>query len=290
MSALLLPRRALLRGGAALLAAPAIAGPARAARSGFSTSNYLTLGAAPAEAAPLTLFGWYKTTAAGANQMIVSVSDTTKVDGNTCMCLRVNGSNQVGIFEADGTTTATAACTPTITASTWQTAMGQFIGLSSRACLMNGGSKATNATTLVTGSTKNNTSIGVRVSSGAPTQNFQGTLGEIAVWKSVRSDFEAAALAGGVPVYTIAWPDLVAYVPLWGITSPEADLAALAHVWTITGSLSKADNPPMTFPHRRRSALMGDALLAFLETKDKLSAAARAHDAACHRAFYGVAA
>jgi hypothetical protein len=290
MSALL-TRRTLIRGGAGLVCAPAIIGTARAARGGFSASNYLGSSTAPVTAPPLSIAAWCYTSTVSSLQCAVSICGLADGSGVNNFDIGVAATGAARAYEGGSAgTSGTASASASFPTGSWGSILGVFTSSSARAVYSQGGNVGTNSTA-VSAHTPTGVGIGVRRLSGTPLQPFgaggTGLIGEVAVWNAARSGLEAAALASGVPAYWVAPSSLVWYLPLWGIASPEPDLSGHANSATITGSLSKADNPPITFYRGRRlGALHGDGLAAFLERKDRLSQAERLAEIERAAAFY----
>lgn len=80
----------------------------------------------------------------------------------------------------------------------------------------------------------------------APTFCFAGSVAEVAVWNSVLSNNEVATLATVCPD-SVHRSSLVAYYPLYGMSSPEPDLSGAANNGTVTGT-TLANHAPCSRP------------------------------------------
>jgi len=96
----------------------------------------------------------------------------------------------------------------------WNHACGVFTSNTLRASYLNGGNKATNATSRVFPSTANVTTIGVRHRGGAFANYMDGVIAEAGIWNVALTDAEVASLAAGFSPLFVRPASLVAYWPL----------------------------------------------------------------------------
>lgn len=70
-------------------------------------------------------------------------------------------------------------------------------------------------------------------------------MADVAIWNAALSPAEVGALAKGVSPLLIRPANLKGYWPLWGASSPEADLSGNGNAATITGTVNAADHGPV---------------------------------------------
>lgn len=223
------------------------------ARTGWSTSNYLSASDAAATAPPLTMAAWGLVTGAvGTNMTIMTLTTATGGSGQDLHALQLDGSTSGRVRATSNDTggAASAVATAAPSANTWFHAAGVWSATNSRAAFLNGGNKGTN-TTSKTVPSSNRTAIGVN-GIATPGQAFSSTglLAEAAIWNAALTDAEIAVLATGVSPLAVRPGSLVAYWPLIGKNSPENNLRS-GGTMAITGSLSAAAHPRIIMPPRQ---------------------------------------
>jgi hypothetical protein len=153
------------------------------------------------------------------------------------------------IFDATGHVQAESNAGSTVVAATtvaaastnaWCHAAATFASATSRAAFLNGGSKATNATSRAP-SGINRCQIGILSNTF---NTFTGNVGEVAIWSAVLSDGEIATLATGVPAWQVRSASLWGYW-LVGLASPEPDYSGAGRAMTLVGTPTLADGPPV---------------------------------------------
>lgn len=225
------------------------------ARTGWSTSNYLSVGSAVSTTLPLTFAAWaYRTGGVTGNPVILGIANAASSANQNYMCLQLDGSSTGGV-RAGVNNTGTAAfavSTASSSANTWFHAAAVFASTTSRAAYLNGANKGTDTTSKTWGSTPDRTGIGANINSTIG-WNFvaTGLIAEAAIWSAALTDAEIATLATGVSPLTVRPGSLLAYWPLIGQTSPEPNFINAASAMSITGSLSAAAHPRIIMPPRQ---------------------------------------
>lgn len=222
------------------------------ARTGWGTTNYLSVGSAPVTATPLTLAAWAKTDTIGVTQSILSLTTGAGTADRNAFLLRVRSTDEVNARVCDGSTGTNALTSADITVNTWFHAAAVFTSPTSYAAFLNGGSKGT-ATTSRTPSGVAFSSIGATVFGTVEASAFAsaGLIAEAGIWNIALSDVDIAALATGVSPLRIHPEALLAYWPLIGNNSPENNLLSNAAALSITGSLSAAAHPRIIMPRKK---------------------------------------
>ena len=219
-----------------------------------AASQYLSRAAGVAAAVPLAMACWFYSDDATTAQALLYIG--SGVSNNDGWMLLVNGSTAGDPVQARTNTVAASSSTG-YTANTWHHAAGIFATATDRRAFIDGGSKGTNASNATP--TPNNTFIGRRTSD----LFMSGRIAEMGVWSLagypgatdvLKADaWEAAvlpALARGVPPGRFR-EGLLGYWPLWGIHSPEIDLATGVHSMVLNAGPVRANHPPVV-PFSRR--------------------------------------
>jgi hypothetical protein len=202
--------------------------PVQAART-FAAGQRLTLGSVLVTL-PFTVCAWGFPTAAsptGIFEIGISASD------NHRFTMYRDNSGEIIVQTKDATTAGGATTTAAAALNLWHHMCGVWASATSRSAYLNGGNKATNATNL-TPTGMNQTIIGGMLT-GTGNREWVGQLDHVAVWNVALTDAEIAALATGISPLQVRSSALVAYVPIWGLQSPEIDIAA-ARSWTLVGT------------------------------------------------------
>ena len=75
-------------------------------------------------------------------------------------------------------------------------------------------------------------------------QGYNGRLSRCAIWKVDLTATEIASLAKGASPYIVRPTDLIAFLPWFGLASPEVDLSGNALNATMTGTVSASTSEP----------------------------------------------
>jgi hypothetical protein len=215
------------------------------ARSGFTTTDYLSVGVAVRSAAAFSISAWIKTPTLATDQQILAIQNSTP--GNDRISLRLYGTDLVGIDLQNGSGTPGLTASA-ITADTWYHVCGVVATTPSRICYLNGVAGTANTSALPT-LTLNTTNVGISRSTTVNSP-FLGSIAEIGVWAAALTAPEVLALASGVNPRQVRPQSLFTYWPLYGSVSPEISLLNASHNLTITGTLAEADHPPINNSYR----------------------------------------
>lgn len=179
-----------------------------------SASTQYLHATAPATAAPLTLACWFNMANVAESPILLALSDT---DGTSRFQLvaagtlagdpvRASAFNSAGTQQPADTTTG-------FSANTWTHACGVYTSDSSRTAYINGGSAATNSSS-VSPTGIDNVSVGAGRFSSTAAGYMNGSVAEAAVWSAALTAAEVASLAKGVLPLKVRPQSLVFYAPL----------------------------------------------------------------------------
>lgn len=216
------------------------------------SSNYAEYAGAVVTALPLTLFGWFQVVSATTAQALLSISTAA---GSSRYQLATAGAS--GIVNCNAINTGGTGAQSdggAISNDTWFAIGGVFTSTTSRLVYLDGAA-GTLATTSITVSGVDRTTIGARYNSGTRGAYLNGKAAECAVWNAALNALEMLALANGVCPYLIRPTSLVGYWPLWGLHSPEIDIHPLIadstlRALTLSGT-AQTGGPPVE-PWSRR--------------------------------------
>lgn len=196
-----------------LILAIAAAVPCEAARTFVRASNsFLQVSSATVTAYPITLSGWFKTNDLTVNQVIVANATATNAIGVYLIFRGNTAGDPLSATDYDGSTSAQANSSGSVTSGTWFHGGAVYSGASSRAVYLNG-AKNTNTTTVSTnlaGTDRTNTGALIDTNS-----HWSGDLAEIAIWNVALTDDEMISLAAGCSPLRIRPASLQFYMPLW---------------------------------------------------------------------------
>lgn len=74
-------------------------------------------------------------------------------------------------------------------------------------------------------------------------ESIDGAIGPLAIWDVALGAGERAALAKGASPLMVRPSGLKTYVPVWGGTTTEGDLAVGSIAWSVTGTMARRDHP-----------------------------------------------
>ncbi len=183
---------------------------------------------------PCTISVWFKA------DNVTATATLAAIDFHAVASYRVLGALDAGgnvagdpvrAYAYNGTAFGIATTTTGYPATTWTHACGTFASSTSRTAFINGGSKGTN-TDSMTG-TVNELTIGARRSASA-VGFFAGKIAQVAIWNTVLSDAQIAALASGTNPTAISPGSLIAYYPLLGDATPSVGTETLQNVGSPT--------------------------------------------------------
>lgn len=184
------------------------------------TSQTITAASAGVTAEPLTIAAWFYPTRNTARTVIVSLADTFGNNAGLQMfyALVEDGTvagDPIAATKQDGNVTAADAFSTTgFSTNSWHHGCAVFTSTTSRTIYLNGGSSATNTTTVNTNaSTVDKTAIAC-LGRSTNVAFFQGRVAEVGIWNVALNAEEAASLAKGITCDKVRPNALVFYAPL----------------------------------------------------------------------------
>lgn len=212
------------------------------ARDFTNTSSFGSAVSAIA-AQPCTIAFWMQPVASISNGMILGPSDGT--NNNRLFFQRLTNVNPVqarAVTFAAGSGSGKATTGLNVVIGQWGNWCGLYPSSASRTIFFNGTDKQTDATGL--GALATLTTFYVAATGAGVASSQRGIFAEVGVWNVVLTDAEVALLGISKYAPSLVRPaSLVAYWPLFGVASPEPDLAG-NHPMTLTGSVPAAPGPP----------------------------------------------
>lgn len=204
--------------------------------------HYASYGAAILTAAPITLSMWVYPDSGV--EMGYAWFPTASTDNSFLF-----GSSGTGVYWRNrrNTTDASATTANSYNSNAWNHVVGVEISASSRSCMLNGGTIATDSTNQTPSGTINNFYIGTYTGGGSA-KPMSGRIAEIGLWNVALTADEQMALAKGFSPLLIRPQSLQGYWPIDGISSPEIDRWNSRRNLTLNGSPAKADGPRMYLP------------------------------------------
>lgn len=161
--------------------------------SNGSTANRLTGATSPVTTVPCTIVAWTKRYSGGlsSNRVHCGQSGTN----NSAFSIQLDASGNVAATRTTSAGTNAAATTSGAVAQlgVWTHMAGVFASITDRRAFLNGGQKATNATS---GAASPSTFVGINTS-GTTANAQESTFHSVAVWNVALDDAEIAALALG---------------------------------------------------------------------------------------------
>lgn len=213
-------------------------------RTGWSNSDLLRVASGLVTAAPCTIACWANVPNHTSQVNLFGVYNSTDVTGNrNQFALLLTTGAQVGARTSGASGGNTASTSNTFTDGSWFHACGVFASATDRRAFVNGGGKATNASSQ-TPSGLDRISVGCQdISSGTSTIPSGSLVAELAIWNIALADADVALLAAGYSPKVIQPANLIAYWPVIGDWTPEIELIAGLSL-SIQGSLSQGAHPP----------------------------------------------
>lgn len=190
----------------------------------------------------MALSAWVNFASLSGNQQIASKG----FDGtNTAYQLQISGGTDLIIGSFSGSShQADWTFGAGLTTGQWNHILGSYDG-STWFLVVNGVLKA-NTTATGPISTSKKFAIGAVDINGTFGQFLNGRVAEVCLWSGTSLSLgEAAAMASGIRAYRIRPSNIVAYLPVDGISSPEPDLSGNGHNGTVTGTAT-VSGPPLT--------------------------------------------
>ncbi len=92
--------------------------------------------------------------------------------------------------------------------------------------------------------------LGIGFDNANPGRNFPGSIADVALWNVALTATEVTAIAQGARPFTVRPANLISYLPVDGLQSPEPDLSGNANNGTVTGAALASGPPFMPFTPR----------------------------------------
>lgn len=177
-----------------------------------SLSQRYEINNAVVTAFPMTMACWFNADSFTANRTFLGLGSSA-----TANQFSVIGASSSGVYASTevGGVVATATTATAPSTGTWHHAAGVFTDVSNRSSFIDGGSKATNTTTLASfGTAINRTLIAARRRNGVYAFHMDGRIAECAIWDTDLNDDEIYSLSRGVRPSLVRPGNLVLYIPL----------------------------------------------------------------------------
>lgn len=179
------------------------------ARNFNGTSARIHISSAVVSATPYTMACWFRTTSMAHLGTLISLNSTTSGSHYAGLWFRGDvAGDPVDILIESGLGQNTARSTTGCTSGQWHHACGVFSSSTSRTVYLDGGSSATNNTSITP--SLDRTEVGAWRSS----LWFNGDIAEVGIWNIDLTAAEVASLAKGVSPALIRPQNHVAYLPL----------------------------------------------------------------------------
>lgn len=169
--------------------------------------------AVPVSNYPFTIACWFNANNVTANGALAGICDDSGT-GNFHM-LEASGAqagDPVSAYTQAGGAGGRNSTSTSYSASVWNHGAGVWASATDRRVFLNGGGKATQATSRAYG-TPNRTFVG-SLHHSSPTEFFPGRIAEVGFWNAALTDAEINALARGVNPLRIRPGNLILYLPL----------------------------------------------------------------------------
>ena len=211
----------------------------------LDTTDYLENAAAVLVAVPCTFAAWFRAETVDINQTIMSLMDNG-VDTHG-MYMEATSSNVISAVTADGGFKIAFGST-NFSVDTWHHGCAVYASSTSRSAYLDGGGKVED-TVDATPLNIDTTAIG-RLSRLSATNYFDGRIAEVGIWNVALTDNEVISLASGNSPLLVRPLSLQAYWPLYGLNSPEPDLAGSAFNMTVNGPAAANHAPVVPYSAR----------------------------------------
>lgn len=189
-------------------------------------------------AAPFTMACWFNATAATGHQTLMFIGDKDASDQYFHLSLNNITNARVSLQSRNGATLPAASATTDFVINRWHHACGVTSAANARSAFLDGGGKATDATS-VTPSGADRTSIG-RLGRSSPTLYFGGYLVLPTIWNIALSDDEVLRLASGAHPLAVRPEAIVAH---WDWTGANTEFG-LRGTYPLVNSGSVPVNGP----------------------------------------------
>ncbi len=222
------------------------------------TANYFQVAASPVTVVPLTLACWANLANTTGGFALLNVGAKAADEYFALAAEGGVGGDPIRaeIGTSNGTGSRSVDTAGGFSANVWTHCAGVFssIGINGTTAYINGTGTTGPVSTSGTPSGVDQTSVGAYEAGGGVFGALNGLVAEAAVWNVALTAADVASLATGVSPMLVRPDALVAYWPLWGAHSPEADLKG-TRALVMVGSMAKADHCRIFQPAGRRVAL-----------------------------------
>jgi hypothetical protein len=211
-----------------------------------ASSEFLEASTTPVTGYPVTLSCWFNADDITGQHVLFGIFDTGATNADA-IYLEATGNaagDPVRATSAQNNGFSSASTSTGFSASTWNHAAGVFSSATSRDAYLNGGGKASNATSRTPSGLSR--ILVSRFKSNAVDVYSDCQIAEAAIWDVALSDEEIASLAKGVSPLLVRPASLVFYAPIFGTQSPEPEIVG-ARDLTVTGT-SKSAHPRIFRP------------------------------------------
>lgn len=177
-------------------------------------SQYIEVASAVLSGVPITMACWFNSDSIAAIQTLMMISDhdattiyfSLELDG-------VEAGDPIRCLTRNVAALGFVRSTTGYSADTWHHACAVFTAVDNRDIYLDGGSNASNATS-VTPVNLSHTILGVSHTNSAFNQHMNGEIAEAAIWNTALTVEEVAILAAGYSPLLVRPESLVLYMPL----------------------------------------------------------------------------
>ena len=174
------------------------------------SNQYFSISAVPVTAPPFTFCCWFKTTLMAESPALVTLVNSAATTNYFSLFFRGSAAGdpvQLLSGPPANTVTSTTGCTSGV----WHHACGVHTSLSSRTIYLDGGSSATNTSTLTTSGID---TLYIATFDPAGPNDLDGQIAEVGIWNAALPAAEIASLAKGMNCAKVRPQNLVFYAPL----------------------------------------------------------------------------
>ena len=185
------------------------------------SNEHLQVDSTPITVAPFSMAVWIYPKDVANSQTIMFNGDKDVADNYWRLHLQGNVAGDPIRFRAQDTSGSYAQTSTGVTANTWHHICGVESASNSRAVLIDGGSKGTNATTR-TPDNADRITLG-RLGASSPGAPYSGWMFWAAMWDAALVDAEVTSLAAGFHPFMVRPGNLKFFAPMGGLETAETD-------------------------------------------------------------------
>jgi hypothetical protein len=174
------------------------------------SNQYFSTSAVPLTSPPFTFCCWFKTTSMSESPTLITLFNSAATTNFFGLYFRGSAAGDP-IQLLSGPPLNTLSSTTGCTSGVWHHACGVHTSLSSRTIYLDGGSSATNTSTLTTSGIDT-----LYIATNSPTgpNDLNGEIAEVGIWNAALTAAEIASLADGMTCDKVRPQSLVFYAPL----------------------------------------------------------------------------